>query len=133
MKTKNETKKIAKLIFQSAIVSGAVNETKLLKIVKIIKSKPSSQGKAILKHLEKILSVYEKQNQLGIESAFKLGSVEEAKIKHKFEKILNRELVVDSSENKDLIGGIKVSNGDWVWEDSIISKLNQLKGNFINE
>ncbi len=133
MKSKNENKKIAKLIYSSISVSGKVNETQLNKFVKIVKTYPSNQGKKILGLLEKMLTRYSESNKLEVESAFNLSNQEQNEIKKSFGKMLDKELEIESTENKSLVGGIRVSNGDWVWEDSVVSKLNQLKGNFINE
>lgn len=133
MNSKNESKKIAKLIFQSSQVSGKIDENKLAKILKIIESYRSVQAKMILTNLVKILEKNDNENRLQVESAFDLSTQEETEIKNTFEKKLSKDLKLKVNENKTLVGGIRVSNGDWVWEDSIVSKLTQLKGNFINE
>lgn len=128
MKIKNKNKKIAKLIFQSCLKKNEIDETKMGRLIEVVKAQPVSQTREILSFLEKLVIWYEKGQSLLVESAYELTAEEEKEIKERFTGLLGKDLSIKLAENKGLVGGVKISNGDFVWENSIVSKLNQLKG-----
>ncbi len=121
---KNQVKKLTKLIYTET--DGQTKE--LENIFQVLRKDGSANALAILQSLEKMILKNEKQSQLYIESAFELDKGTTSKIKTDFEKLLGKQLEAQVKEDKDLIGGLKVRNGDFVWEDSVLSNLEQLKG-----
>lgn len=121
---KNQIKKLTKLIYTET--DGQTKE--LENIFQVLRKDGSANALAILQSLEKMILKTEKQSQLYIESAFELDKSTTSKIKTDFEKLLGKQLEAKVKKDKDLIGGLKVRNGDFVWENSVLSNLEQLKG-----
>ncbi len=126
---KSQIKDLVKLIYRET--NG--QEAKIEKIVQILKKDGSTKSIAILEGLAKITEKNEKQDNLYIESAFKLDEQIQNEITNSFEKQLGRKLEPVFKEDKNLIAGLRVKNGDFVWENSILSNLEQLKGVLTNE
>ena len=121
---KNQVKKLTKLIYRET--DG--QSEKMEGIFQILKKDSSEGALTILQSLEKMILKNERQDELCIESAFELDKETTSKVKTDFEKLLGKQLEIKVKENKELIGGLKVSNGDFVWENSVLSNLEQLKG-----
>lgn len=126
---KADTRKLAKNIFQET----AKSDTALDKIIQILVKDSSPNAKAILMQLQKLLEKKQKENQLIIESSFELDPEVKDEFLAKFEKLLGKKLETIEIRNKDLIGGIKIKNEDFVWENSIRSNLEMMKGVIIND
>lgn len=121
---RSQVKKLTRLIYTET--NGQAKE--LENIFQVLRKDGSANALAILQSLEKMILKNEKQSQLYIESAFELDKGTTSKIKTDFEKLLGKQLEANVKEDKNLIGGLKVRNGDFVWEDSVLSNLEQLKG-----
>ncbi len=132
MKTSRQNLTLAREIFRFCLVNGIIDETKFEKFVGMIKSQPSSSARAILKALIKLLEQLEKDQSLQVESAFSLDAPTVEAITKRFETILGKKLKPTVSENKALIGGLRLKVGDNVWENTVLSNLEQLKGRFVN-
>ncbi len=130
---KTEIKKLAKNILAATTKNNEINLQDLGRIVSVLKKDGSPKAVEILNALEKTILRKEKEKQLIIESAFPLEPKTYEALKVSYEKLFGKKLEVVEKENKELIGGIKISNADFVWENSVMSNLTQLKGVITNE
>lgn len=128
MKTDKNIQKLAVDIVNKSKVEGRVDETILNKFTSVLKKSDEPIALQILAEIEKVLVILEKQSTILVESAFELTSVQLDSIKNYFEREKGRKLGLEFTVNKDLLSGIKIQLGDFVWENSIVSKLNDLKG-----
>ncbi len=129
MKITKKSQQLAKQIFLASQKSGKTNEAKLRKFITLLVRNRSSNSKEILGALEKFLIREQKNSELILESAYPIESREKNAIKVFFEKKLGKKMILKELENKNLISGIKVSQADNVWENTVLSNLQILKGN----
>lgn len=128
MKTSVKAKSLAKQIIVSSTTNGTVDEEKLTKFVQILTQSDKQLSVQILSELRKNLAVKDRQKKLIVESAFPLDPETVESLKQRFEKKTNLKLELEEKTNKSLIAGIKVQYGDDVWENSVLSYLESLKG-----
>lgn len=133
MTNQNDTKKLAKLILSASLISNKLDEIKIKRLVNSLKKSRSKKVLPVLLYLEKLIAKKQDQDQLRVESAYKLETSFEKAIKNKFEKMLNKELTIKTIENKELIAGVKIQNADYIWESSVRNNLAQLKESLIND
>lgn len=132
MMDKKDNKKLAKLIFSASLINNRIDETRFNKLIKLMKASGSKRVLPILEYLKMLIQQKQSKEQLQVESAFELDSVSSNLIHDKFEKMLNKKLLLKMIENKDLIAGIRVKNADYIWENSIRNNLEQLKDGLTN-
>ena len=133
MSSNKQVKLLAKDIFNSCKKNGVLDETLLRKFVSLLANSEESVAKHILDNLESLAEIEEKKNTLIIESAYELETDQLEMIKQYFETKENRKLKVSFSINRDIIGGLKLSLGDFVWENSVMSNLETLENIMIYE
>lgn len=133
MKNQREVKKLAKLVFSASLVNNKLDENKLKNWFNLLKKTNPKKALPIVIYLEKLIERKQKQEQLNVESAYLLDPSLERSLKHKFEQILDKKLSLIVTKNQDLISGIKVTNADYTWENSIRNRLIQLRGALIND
>lgn len=121
----NEKKEIVKRVFGN--VEGPLLNTLLL----LADRNKLSDLPAIHRAYVKAYNRLHKQEEVVIESAYKLSQDELNQIGEKFldETGLER-LIIENRVNEDLIGGFKVFIGTKVYDTSIQTQLNDLKQRF---
>lgn len=130
MKMSRKLSSQAKVIFHECIKNNELDQSTFRKVVNLlVKQKEKTLLVALKKHLE----FYEKNRQLLIESPYPLEDSQTQGLKKDFEYVLNKKVDILTAENKDLISGIRITNGDFVWENTVVSNLNHLKGVITNE
>lgn len=128
MKISKKAEQTAKQIFLVSKEKGKTSETRLKKFLSILSKEKSAKAREILSYLEKLLLIEKKNNQLVLESAFPLTKEERKNIQTYFESKFTKNLDVVEVENKDLISGIKIKLSDNIWENTVQSNLEKLKG-----
>lgn len=125
MKDKQLEKLIHKLV-RVSFIKGKLNQPKIRQIIDILKN--LSKGNAI-KSLTMYLELLKKrldQNRLFIESPIKLSDSQINEIVKTVERttdVYETEVLV----NPALLGGFKLKIGDQIYDDSIESKISQVK------
>ncbi len=113
--------------FKQTITTSGLNNSKVQQLIKKYAALTSQAAILSLRHLSRLIQNYQKQTTLSIESATKLSTSEEKQL----EKQFSHQYHVNNVESKidpSLFAGIRVRIGDDVYEDSLHSRLNQLKG-----
>ncbi len=128
MKINKKSKQLSRQILKASQDNGQVNEFKLRKFANLLTKEKSSQSKQILALLLKFLEREEAKNQVVLESAFPVSGTEKKKILNYFEKKLSKKLVIKEEMNKKLISGVKITLADDIWENTVLSNLQKLKG-----
>ena len=128
MKISKKALKIAKPLLKAAFIGGKINEGKGRGFLKILKKHPSKIGSEVVFSLQKLIEAETLKKQLVLETPFPLQAKTVDRLKNEFEALLNRQLTVEIRENKELIGGLRIKNSDNVWENTVESTLQQLKG-----
>ena len=133
MKVSKKAVKTAKMVFKESFTANLLDEEKLSRFIKALEANPGKLSEEILAELESLIDREIRNEELLIESAYPLEPDLVTELKAKFEKLLGKDLNLVTRENKELIAGIRVSNADNRWENTVVSNLEQLKGNFANE
>ena len=123
MKSKN-LEKIAKSLFKKSLNNDGLVDTKKVQIIlnTIVSQKPPQLIK-ILKKSKKLIEAALSREELVFETAQKLPN------QKKFEQNLfaktgaNR---INYKINPNIVLGARITHGDWVWDESLQAKLNNL-------
>jgi F0F1-type ATP synthase delta subunit len=131
MKIQKQLRKIVEIAVKNSAKDGKLMENQVKKYVAVFKklSKPEAIAalSLYLKGIKRILD----QHTLVVESAEKLSTQELDKVKKRMDlrfKIYDLRFKI----NPALLGGVKIHVGDWIFEDSIKSRIDQVKGVIIN-
>lgn len=122
MNTRQKTK-IAKDMFKKSLTRGSVDSKKVSTILKNVAASNPQGLIAILKVYKRLVESKIAEETLTIESPAPTN------ILKKFEKELMRKTGAQKTKyilNPDSVFGAKITIGDWVWEDTLETKLKQL-------
>lgn len=119
--------KLIKKAIEDSVFNNKVDPVKVAKYIKLFKALPQDDAIFGLENYAKGLKRVESSHTLYIYSPIKLENAQvDGFIKHFKDKhiIMDFEVIIDSS----LIGGIRFKIGDTVYDDSVQSKIEQVKG-----
>lgn len=121
MRDKKKIYRVAKLMYKNSLKNGAVDAKLVGKILKKVTGQ-KAYG------LSKILIVY--KNLIAQKIAKEEILVEASTLpqldKSAFLKKTGAKRIV-FKKNSDLVFGAKITHGDWVWEETLDSRLEQIK------
>lgn len=127
MKIPKQLRKVVEQAVKNSAEDGKIMENQVKKYVTAFKKLSRSEAVAALslylKGIKRILG----QHTLVVESAEKPSFHQVQMIK----KTLNTKYIIHNTKlqlNPSLLGGIRVKIGDTIFEDSIRSRINQIKG-----
>ncbi len=124
-----KSKQLLSLINQavrSSFINDRLNEAKVFNFIKTFKTLPKSDSIFALNEFSKGIKRELNKHTLEIESATELTSMQVREITNALKadyKINEVKAVI----NIELLGGIKIRVGDHVFDDSVISRIEQLK------
>ncbi len=116
-----------KIDFKGAISNKGLNEKEINNLIKKYSAQSLQVAIFCLQYLSRLINQYQKQTTLTIESSQPLTSSEQSQLAKQFSHTHQINLI-DAKVNPSLFAGIRVRIGDDVYEDSLLSRLNQLKG-----
>lgn len=120
---KKRLKNLVNQAVAATFVKGKLNQAKLKSFLGSFKKLPTTDGIFALTQYKKGIQRELSKTTLIVESPIKLSNQDIAKLKKRF-KITD----LEQNINKDLLGGLKIRLGDTVIDDSVSSKIEQLKG-----
>ena len=124
-KGKHLQKLIAKLV-EASFKDGRLLEGQVTKSIKILKSLSRSQAIAALTEYLKQLKRIERQFTMFLETATVISPT----LLKKARKIVERKHKITKvalSVNPQILGGFKLRVGDEIWDETILSKIQQVK------
>lgn len=122
MNTRQKTK-IAKDLFKKSLNHGLVDSKKVSAVLKNLSASKPQGLIGILKIYKRLIESKIAGETLIIESPAPINTIS------KFSKdLLNKTSAkkIIYIQNPDLVFGAKITNGDWVWENTLETKLKQL-------
>lgn len=125
MKGKQLQKIIQKLV-EKSFKDGKIVESQITKAIKALKSLPRYQAIQALSEYIKLLKTEERKHTLYIESTIQVSTNQIKRIKKNIERRVKITKVI-TNINPEILGGFKLKVGDEVWDESILSKINQVK------
>lgn len=115
--------KIARTMFKNSLTNGRLDEKKVQGIIKGMLFTKGRQTIEILKAYRRLVLNFIDEQTAKIQSPYKLSWEERKALIDLIEKIYQKELNFEFSENRKLLGGIKVRVGDSIWDASLEGKL----------
>lgn len=100
-------------------------------VLSLVKQLLLRRGFVLIEEIEKqFIQLWQKSQatiEIQVETAFELSDVEHKHLLAVLEKDLNKKVVLQTSVDKHLIGGVKLSMGDLVLDNSMQNQLSRLK------
>lgn len=127
MKKNKKLKKLVERCVGLCCSEGRINEKKALKVINSLKSLPQEDAIFAISEFLKGLKGEKNKHSLVIESSIPLSKPEIEKISRQFKKDYKFSDVKNIT-NPSLYGGLKIKIGDYVFEDSIQSRIKQVGG-----
>lgn len=120
--TKKESK-IAKLFFKKSLTKGYVDTQKVRQILKLAGSNELAHPTRVLKSYKRLIENALAKETIIVESASQIAN----------EKKYDQELMSKTGATKvvhkinpQIVIGAKITHGDWIYDDTLDNKLNQL-------
>jgi F0F1-type ATP synthase delta subunit len=98
-------------------------------VMQYIKSDGKSQtaNTKVRAMLSRVSEIDKSENRATVETAIPLDSKEKSLFERAVQKIIGHPLEMVYMVNPDLIGGYRLTIGDYIMDDSLASQLNQLQ------
>lgn len=122
MNTRQKTK-IAKNLFKKSLKNSSVDPKKVTAILKSLTASKPQGLIGILKVYKRLIETRIATETLTIESPMAANKLK--KLESELLKKTSAKRTVHIT-NTNLIIGAKITNGDWVWEDTLATKLKQM-------
>jgi len=133
MKKNKQLDKSIELLLDSSFKEGTVIESKVVRSIKILKSMPKYLAiEALSKYLLELKRL-QRQHTLYIETTVSLSTIQIKKVQRIVEKkakTIGKQINITkviTSINPEILGGFKLKIGDEVWDETFVSKINQVK------
>ena len=126
MKTRKQIESIADKAIKACFKDGKLLEKKALGFVNLFKSQSRIEAIKLLSEFLKRMRVALNATTMIVESTIPLSSRQKDIIKRKF----SLQFTITNSEfklNPQLLGGLKIKVGDHIYDDSIRSRIYQVK------
>lgn len=126
-KSKKEILKIAKKLFQASFTQKELSNAKIRTNINLIKKGYKTKVLEILRVYYHLLKAQLAKETLIIEAGNALPTADIKQIQNYFEKQADRALTVKLQQNPLLLGGLKVTLGDTLWDFSLREKIFEMK------
>lgn len=127
MKKSKTLHKIINKLVENSFREGRIMENKVTVAIKVLKSQPTAESIFALSEYLKGVKRIMRQNTMYIETVIPLSTAQIKKIKRIVEKRVKITKVL-TQINPEILGGFKLKIGDEIWDESILAKINQVKG-----
>ncbi|MCR4325121.1 MAG: F0F1 ATP synthase subunit delta [Candidatus Curtissbacteria bacterium] len=125
--SKKKQKQIAKFLFKRSLTGGFVDEKKI-KIILASLSKENSAGiVGILKSYKRLIEAAIAREEVIVEVGSAITNAKSIE-KKLLEKTGARRVIFKL--NSQIVFGARVKHGDWIWDDTLDAKLEQIILNF---
>jgi len=131
MKNKKRVLQIVNDALKESFVNGKLSEPRVNKIVDAFKKLPTGEAIVYLTEYAKALKREEEKSVLHIQSSISLSSTHKTEILSHFKKDFKISKV-EVKLNPSLKAGLMIKIGDMVYEDTLGSRINQLKDAITN-
>ncbi len=126
MKKNKLLQKTIKKLVDASFKDGKIIESQVIKAIKLLKSQSTPQAILSLTQYLKELKRIERKHTMYLETTIPLSPGQLKKAKKIVERS-NRITKVITSINPQILGGFRLRVGDEVWDESLLSKINQVK------
>ena len=130
MKVNKQARREAKELFRACLVNGVPDENRTREAVqRVLETKPRGYI-AILSHFQRLVKLDQERRTVRVESAMPLTPALQADVQSRLGRAYGPGLKVAFSENRALIGGLRIRVGFDVYDGSIQGRLAALEQSF---
>ena len=126
MKKSKLLQKTIKRLVGISFKDGKIVESQVIKAIKLLKSQSTPQAILSLVQYLKELKRIERKHTMYLETTIPLSTDQLKKAKKIVERSTRITKVI-TNINPQILGGFKLRVGDEVWDESLLSKINQVK------
>ena len=126
MSASKQIRATARTLLKLSLENGQLSEAKVRDVLAWFEAKPPAHAAATLREYHRLVVREYNRSRARIEFAGALSSGAVASILSELSRIYGRPVSAATSENPDLIAGVRISIGDDVYERSIASQLETL-------
>ena len=130
MKIGKQTRREAKDLFRSTLVSGVMDEGRVRTAVQQLLALKPRGYPSILEHFKRLVKLEQDRRSAKVESAIALTPDQRTGISSSLERIYGRGLNLSFDVNPALVGGLRVRVGSDVYDGSVAARLKQLEETF---
>ena len=127
MQPEPSQRKFAKQLVAICTKDGQVDDKRVAAVLSALKTKPARELLPLLKYFQFYLARELRHSQILIEHAGKLQKVTVEKLQKNLSQQYQRQLAVVTSENPNLIAGLRVAVGDDVYDSTVAGRLAALR------
>lgn len=127
MKKSRVLQKTITRLVEASFKDDRVSEGQVIKSIKILRSLPTSGAIQALSEYLKQIKRKQRQHTMYVETVIPVSPTQIKKMKKIMEKKTKITQVV-TNINPMILGGFKLKIGDDIWDESILGKINQVKG-----
>lgn len=130
MKVSKDALAEGKKLFKLCQADGKLNEEKLRHVIRVLIDKKPRGYRDILVTLKRLLKFDIAQKHIIIETAQELDQTSRDGIQTKMSNEHGEDLTFEFKVTPELLGGMKISKGDDVWDGSVKSRIDRLEAQF---
>jgi F-type H+-transporting ATPase subunit delta len=130
MKTKKQSQRDARQVFQLCLVDGSLDEERVRQVVRQVVDAGRPGGLALLTRFRRLVRLDREKHSAVVESATPLAPAVRATIETGLVKRYGRGIVTSFTDNPALIGGVRIKVGSDVYDASIKGRLAALEARF---
>ncbi len=126
MTNKKHLLKIVEGMVEESFSDGKMIENKIAKSIKVLKVLSSSDAIFAMSEYLKGLKRKERSHTMYLETPFAPSPSQVSKAR----KIISKQILITKVKiniNPEILGGFKLKVGDVVWDETVLSKINQVK------
>ena len=130
MKITKQSRRDAKQLFRSTLVTGQMDETRVRSVVqKVLEQKPRGYM-AILGHFTRLVKLEQDRRAAKVESAVALTPEQQSGVSANLQKMYGNGLNLSFHVNPAVVGGLRVKVGSDVFDGSVAARLQELEESF---
>jgi F-type H+-transporting ATPase subunit delta len=126
-----QVKSEAKHLYRLCLVNGALDESRVRKVVRRVLESKRRGYLALVWHFQQLLKLDRFRNSATVESAMPLPADFEASVRSSLERVYGPRISVSFAERPELIGGVRIKVGSDVYDGSVLARLADLERSFV--
>jgi F-type H+-transporting ATPase subunit delta len=126
MRASKKVKRTARGLFKFCLVDGVLNEERTRRVARALASSRTRGSLRVLSDFQRLVRLDRDRHIAVVESAAPLGESLRRDIQTSLARTYGETLEMSFGENRELIGGIRITVGSDVYDGSIRAKLTAL-------
>jgi F-type H+-transporting ATPase subunit delta len=129
MKISKEARKISKQLFLDSFVNGRIDEARVRNIARTVIDEKPRKYTEILKNYQRLIRLELAKHHAVIETATDLDQATRRQLLATLRARYGEDLATEFRISQDLIGGLRITIGNDVWDSTVRGRLARLESN----